>query len=139
MHRRQQMSNENRFIDSMPVVAPSVTQLLPEPLASIEDVKRLMDATVSATVDPQLYSKINAMYKVAQMHGKNCSAESLLAAFSECCKQNAKIDDKVAVDKLCKNIANTFDCINLMQKMDQQLLIAFVLGYAYSIIFEKNS
>lgn len=112
---------------------------MPKSLPSVEDVKRLMDTIVSAPVAPELYAKINAMYKMAQMHGKNCNAESLLASFAECCKQNANVADKVTIDKLCKNIVNTFECINLMQKMDQQLLIAFVLGYAYSIISEKSS
>lgn len=137
MHNNLQMNNE--FIDKIPTVASSVTQSITKPLPSIEDIKRLIDSIVSATVDPEMYNKVNAMYKMAQMHGKNCSAESLLDSFAECCKQNANVDDKVAVDKLCKNIANTFECISLMQKVDQQMLIAFVLGYAYSVISEKSS
>ena len=137
MHNNLQMNSD--FIDNIPVVAASVTQSIAKPLPSIEDVKRLIDCIVSAAVAPEMYNKVNAMYKMAQMHGKNCSAESLLASFAECCKQNADVDDKVAVDKLCKNIANTFECISLMQKMNQQMLIAFVLGYAYSVISEKSS
>jgi hypothetical protein len=137
MHNNLQMNSD--FIDNFPTVAASATQSMAKPLPSIEDTKRLMDSIVSATVDPEMYNKVNVMYKMAQMHGKNCSAESLLASFAECCKQNANVDDKVAVDKLCKNIANTFECISLMQKVDQQMLIAFVLGYAYSIISEKSS
>lgn len=133
------MNSNDDFVSNMPVVAPSVTQPISKPLPGVEDVKRLMDSIVSAAVAPEMYAKINAMYKMAQMHGKNCNAESLLACFAECCKQNANVADKVAVDKLCKNIANTFECIALMQKLDQQLLIAFVLGYAFSIISEKSS
>lgn len=123
----------------MPAVASSITQPIAKPLPSVEDVKLLIDSIVSVPAAPEIYAKINAMYKMAQMHGKNCNAESLLASFTECCKQNANVDNKVVVDKLCKNIVNTFECINLMQKMDQQMLIAFVLGYAFSIISEKSS
>ena len=131
--------NNNNFINDIPVVAASITQNIAKPLPSVESIKRVMDFIVTNTATPEAYAKINSIYKMAQMHGKNCNAESLLNCFAECCKQNANADDKVAVDKLCKNIANTFECISLMQKMDQQLLVAFVLGYAYSIISEKIS
>lgn len=137
MHNSLQMNSD--FIDSIPAVASSVTHGVAKPLPSTEDVKRLIDSIVSAGVAPEIYSKVLTMYKIAQMHGKNCNAESLLASFIECCKQNANASDKVVVDKLCKNIVNTHECINSLLKMDQQILIAFVLGYAYSIISEKNS
>jgi hypothetical protein len=130
----------NDFIQQMPQIPSSVTASLQKPIVSDADIKRAFDACIDkiAFKGEGKYHDVMNMYKISQLYGKNCETETLVHCLLEYFKKCSKAKDGTIVDKLSKNIVNTQECIKMLSPDDNNIFIALILGYAYSVFSENN-
>ena len=127
-----------RFIESLPEVAASITQPLKPEVPDAEQVVKLFDQIVADVAKAGDYVAIMNIYNAAQLYGKNGSLEHFIQALTEMFKKNAKQEHLHAIDLLCKNIKNTTTCINAFSDYKKEMLMVAFLGFTGSILTQNS-
>lgn len=131
------MTNE-RFIESLPEVAASITQPLKPEVPDAEQVVKLFDQIVADVAKAGDYVAIMNIYNAAQLYGKNGSLEHFIQALTEMFKKSAKQEHLHTIDLLCKNIKNTTTCINAFSDYKKEMLMVAFLGFTGSILTQNS-
>lgn len=131
------MTNE-RFIESLPEVAASITQPLKPEVPDVEQVVKLFDQIVADVAKAGDYVAIMNIYNAAQLYGKNGSLEHFIQALTEMFKKSAKQEHLHTIDLLCKNIKNTTTCINAFSDYKKEMLMVAFLGFTGSILTQNS-
>lgn len=132
------MLTNERFIESLPEVAASITQPLKPNIPDVDEVKMLFDEIVMNVAKSGDYVAIMNIYTAAQMYGRNGSLEHFIQALTEMFKKNAKQEHLHTIDMLCKNIKNTTACINAFSDYKKEMLMVAFLGFTGSILTQNS-
>lgn len=127
-----------RFIESLPEVAASITQPLKPEVPDVEQVVKLFDQIVADVAKAGDYVAIMNIYNAAQLYGKNGSLEHFIQALTEMFKKSAKQEHLHTIDLLCKNIKNTTTCINAFSDYKKEMLMVAFLGFTGSILTQNS-
>lgn len=132
------MLTNERFIESLPEVAASITQPLKQDVPDVEQVIKLFDQIVVNVAKAGDYVAIMNIYNAAQLYGKNGSLEHFIQALTEMFKKSAKQEHLHTIDLLCKNIKNTTTCINSFSEYKKEMLMVAFLGFTGSILTQNS-
>jgi hypothetical protein len=132
------MMTSERFIESLPEVAASITQPLKPEVPDVEQVVKLFDQIVADVAKAGDYVAIMNIYNAAQLYGKNGSLEHFIQALTEMFKKSAKQEHLHTIDLLCKNIKNTTTCINAFSDYKKEMLMVAFLGFTGSILTQNS-
>lgn len=132
------MLTNERFLESLPEVAASITQPLKHKVPDADQVKMLFDQMVMDVAKAGDYAAIMNLYTSAQMYGRNGTFEHFIQTMTEMFKKNAKQEHLHAIDLLCKNIKNTATCINAFSDYKKEMLMVAFLGFTGSILTQNS-